>query len=361
MPPLVIAGAIGAIGSVAGGALSANAAGKAAQTQANAANYAANLEYQSGQNALGFQEAQYNNQNQMLAPYLQAGYGGLANLQNLLGIAPQGNYVSGPQSIQNGGTGPMSNLAGGAPGAAPGASTGAPRATGTPGPLAAIANAQNNAPRVPAPNAPVPGAAPTAPTSNLVNPSLGAFGSLSQGWNQQFEAPTDVTEQNDPGYKFRMQQGVNALQNSAAARGTLLSGGTAAGINAYGQDYGSNEYSNVYNRKLGEYQQAYNIFQQNQANQYNRLASLAGVGQVTAGQLGSAGQQTANSIGNILTGTASNIGNQVNNAAAATASGYAGQANAWGGALNNVSNLAQIYALSRQPGNASQVDFNAAG
>src|SRR5882724_7234324 len=47
--------------------------------------------------------------------------------------------------------------------------------------------------------------------SNLV--SGGGF----PDWNEQFKAPTDVTEQNDPGYKFRLQQGQQALENSAAA------------------------------------------------------------------------------------------------------------------------------------------------
>ena len=52
----------------------------------------------------------------------------------------------------------------------------------------------------------------------------GAVGKLSDlvqngglpAWNQQFQAPTDVTEQNDPGFQFRLQQGQDALQRSAA-------------------------------------------------------------------------------------------------------------------------------------------------
>ena len=54
--------------------------------------------------------------------------------------------------------------------------------------------------------------------SNLLAPG----GQLTQGYGS-FTAPTGVTEQNDPGYQFRLQQGQNALQNSAAARGGLLS------------------------------------------------------------------------------------------------------------------------------------------
>ena len=80
-------------GSIIGGIMAGKAASNAAQTQANAANTAAQLQYQSGQQALGFQQQVYGNTQAELNPYLQAGYGGLANLQYLLGITPQGNAV----------------------------------------------------------------------------------------------------------------------------------------------------------------------------------------------------------------------------------------------------------------------------
>src|SRR5258708_11871038 len=55
-------------------------------------------------------------------------------------------------------------------------------------------------------------------------------------WTEQFTAPTDVTEQNDPGYKFRLQQGEGALENSAAANGSLLPGNTRAAQQKFGQN-----------------------------------------------------------------------------------------------------------------------------
>src|SRR6202008_2057655 len=103
-------------------------------------------------------------------------------------------------------------------------------------------------------------------------------------------------EKTDPGFQFRLKTGLDALQNSAAARGGLLSGNTAKALEDYSQNYASNEYSNVYGRSLGEYQQAYNIFQNNQANKFNRLASLSGLGQTSAGQLNSAGQSAASNV-----------------------------------------------------------------
>lgn len=177
---------------------------------------------------------------------------------------------------------------------------------------------------------------------------MGPGGELAQGWNQKFEAPTDVTEQNDPGYKFRLSEGLNALQNSAAARGGLLSSGTAKNINDYAQNSASQEYGNVYNRALGQYQQNYNIFENNQANKFNRYASLAGVGQQAANQLSGAGQNASNNVSNILLTSGQQIGNNINNAAAARASGYVGGANAYGSALTGgVNDITQSILLSQ--------------
>jgi hypothetical protein len=168
-------------------------------------------------------------------------------------------------------------------------------------------------------------------------------GALSQPWTQPFVAPTGATEMNDPGYQFRLQQGMDALQRSAAAQGNLLTGGTLKDLTNYAQNYASNEYSNVYNRALTEYQQRYNIFQANQANQFNRLAALAGAGQTAAGQLGSLGLGTAHDI----SGLTADIGG-------ARASGYINQGNIWGGALTgatgNISQALMLRSLMQAPG-----------
>jgi hypothetical protein len=162
------------------------------------------------------------------------------------------------------------------------------------------------------------------------NPASGGYGSLMQPFNGQ------VSEQNDPGYQFRLQQGQQALQRSAAAKGDLLSGGTAKALQQYGQDYASNEYQNTYNRYMND-----------QTTKYNRLASLAGVGQQAVGQSGASGQAAAGNIGNILMASGQQIGNDYQNAGAARASGYVGGANAWSGALgggtNTLMQLMQLY------------------
>lgn len=104
--------------------------------------------------------------------------------------------------------------------------------------------------------------------------------------------------QADPGYGFRMSEGMKALEGSAAARGGLLSGNTLRGIQRYGQDMASQEFQNAFNR--------YGVERE---RRLNPLQSLAGVGQTTSQQLGAAGTQFANTMGNIGMTNAMNQGN----------------------------------------------------
>jgi len=127
----------------------------------------------------------------------------------------------------------------------------------------------------------------------------------------------------DPGYGFRLSEGQKALERSAAARGGLISGGALKAATRFGQDMGSQEYSNAFNRyqieraaKLGPYQ------------------SLAGVGQTTANQLGQFGAANAANVGNLMTG-----------GAAAQGAGQVGMANAVTGGLGTYLNYTQNNAL----------------
>lgn len=155
---------------------------------------------------------------------------------------------------------------------------------------------------------------------------------LSEPWRKAGETAlnkliplTDYTPfgmaqfQADPGYGFRMAEGMKALERSAAARGGLLSGATLKGIQRFGQDLGSQEYQNAFNR-----------YQSERQARLAPLQSLAGVGQTTAQQLGQAGQQMASNVGETLT-----------SGAAARASGYVGSANALTGALGTYLNYSQ--------------------
>lgn len=116
----------------------------------------------------------------------------------------------------------------------------------------------------------------------------------------------------DPGYQFRLQEGVNALNKTAAARGGLMSGSALKAAERYGQDYASGEYQNAFNRYW------------NQRNQIlNPMQSLLGQGQTTATNLGNAGQTYG-----------ANAGNTITQAGNARASGYVGGANALNSALS---------------------------
>lgn len=103
----------------------------------------------------------------------------------------------------------------------------------------------------------------------------------------------------DPGYAFRLSEGLKALNRSAAAKGGMISGGALKAAERYGQDYASQEYNNAYNRALTEYNAAVN----RENTGYNRLASLAGVGQTAVNALSNAAGTTgANVASTAMTG-----------------------------------------------------------
>jgi hypothetical protein len=127
----------------------------------------------------------------------------------------------------------------------------------------------------------------------------------------------------DPGYAFRLKEGQKALDRQAAARGGLISGGALKAAARYGQEMGSQEYGNAYNRALTRYNAGvnreatgynraltrYNADINREATGYNRLASMAGIGQTSANTIGAAGQNYATGAGNIAGAMASNVGN----------------------------------------------------
>lgn len=120
--------------------------------------------------------------------------------------------------------------------------------------------------------------------------------------------------QTDPGYDFRLSEGQKAIDRSAAAKGGLLSGAAVKAAARYGQDFASNEYQNAYNR--------YNT---NQTNLYNRLAGISGAGQTASNNLATQGTNYANSAGQLM-----------QNAANYNASGNVAQSNIFSTGLNSL-------------------------
>lgn len=143
----------------------------------------------------------------------------------------------------------------------------------------------------------------------------------TSGQDAAYMKPFSMADyQADPGYAFRLSEGMKGLERSAAARGGLLSGATLKGIQNYGQGLASQEYQNAFNR-----------YQTNQGNQFNRLAGIAGVGQTAAGNIGQAGQNYAGTAGNLNMMNAANMGNAQLAAGQARASSYGGIGTALGG------------------------------
>lgn len=114
--------------------------------------------------------------------------------------------------------------------------------------------------------------------------------------------------QSTPGYQFRLGEGQRQVDNSAAARGSTLSGATLKALSRYGQDYAS-----------GEYQ-----------NQFNRLSGMSTVGQNAAAGQGAASMAFGNSQAQNTIGA----GN-------ANAAGNMGAANAFGNAAGQYMNYNQ--------------------
>jgi hypothetical protein len=145
-------------------------------------------------------------------------------------------------------------------------------------------------------------------------PELEAASRYTPFGMEQFQA--------DPGYAFRLAEGQKALDRQAAARGGLISGAALKGAQRYGQDMGSQEYMNAFNR-----------YQAERSARLNPLQSLAGMAQTSTNQLGAAGQNYANAASEAIGAGAQ-----------ARASGYMGTANAIGGGVNQYLNYGQNQA-----------------
>ena len=132
----------------------------------------------------------------------------------------------------------------------------------------------------------------------------------------------NYNQNTDPGTQFRLQQGLNAMNASAAARGGLISGNALKAGQTFGQEMGSQEYQNSFNRYLQNYANAPNTFQLNRNNLLDPLKFLTNVGQAGA----------SNQAANVGSFGAANAANTMG-AANAQAAGQIGSANAYSNAI----------------------------
>lgn len=80
-----------------------------------------------------------------------------------------------------------------------------------------------------------------------------------------------------PGYDFRFNEGIRAMDSSAAHQGMLMSGRHISELQRQGDNFASNEFGNY----------------------YNRLAALAGQGATATGTISGAGGAASNNLANI--------------------------------------------------------------
>jgi hypothetical protein len=133
----------------------------------------------------------------------------------------------------------------------------------------------------------------------------------------------DVTQ--DPGYQFRMDQNIDALDSSASSRGRLLSGAQQKGVTDYSQDVASQEYANAYARESNE-----------KAKKFNILSGLSQGGQSSAAGQAQATSNLASTTGNIL----SNLGRSQNRSEVDQGKARAG---AYQGAATSVNQAGQNW------------------
>jgi len=148
----------------------------------------------------------------------------------------------------------------------------------------------------------------------------------SQGYGNMLKDFSAQDFQTDPGYAFRLSEGLKGLDRQAAARGGMISGAALKAAQRYGQDVASNEYQNAYNR-----------YNQNRSQRYQMLT-----GQQTAGANATNAQNAASA------NYANAAGDAYMQAGNARASGYVGQGNAMSQAAGSIGNyFAQQQMLNR--------------
>ncbi len=154
-------------------------------------------------------------------------------------------------------------------------------------------------------------------------------------FTHQFNAG-DLNANLAPNWKFALEQG-----QGAAANALNLSGGTGGNFAKGLVDYTLNKSGDLY-------QNAFANYTANQTNIFNRLASIAGIGQTANAQ-----------SGQVAVGLAPGISSSIQGAGAAQAAGTVGQANAITGGINNA---ASWYGLSQiakpQSGSNAPADPN---
>jgi len=148
----------------------------------------------------------------------------------------------------------------------------------------------------------------------------GALSQINTMLPQLNKMPTAADLRAMPGFEFGLNQGVGATGQ------TMNVGGGGSNV-----DLARRKFAIDYATNVGLPQ-----YMTQQTNIYNRLASLAGIGQTAQGQTNTLAQNTAGNIGQLGIGGASALG-----------AGQIGAANAYAGGLQGLGNAVTLGALMR--------------
>lgn len=184
----------------------------------------------------------------------------------------------------------------------------------------------------------------TWPYRGIGTQATNALGSMMPGQYQQYDqegnemgAPitgsgylTAQPTMNDlttlmPNYKFGLDQGMGQLKSQLNSLGGAVSGNAIQGGQQFAQDYAGNALQN-----------AFANYQANRQNVAQNVMNASNIGQGAVGITANAG-----------TGTASNVSNMLSNIGNANAQATMGSANAYAGGLNQIGNMAMLYAMKK--------------
>ena len=146
--------------------------------------------------------------------------------------------------------------------------------------------------------------------------------------------------QTDPGYNFRLSEGLKALDRQAAARGGMMSGAALKAAGRYGQDVASQEYGNAFNRfqtnrasQAGLYTDALNRERTRQMDEYGRLSDFTTRGANAAANTGTSQAAYGTNAANLMSQGAQAMGQGVLGAGQAIGAGQIGAGNTYNNAI----------------------------
>lgn len=113
-----------------------------------------------------------------------------------------------------------------------------------------------------------------------------------------------------PGYQMQLQQGLQAINNSAAAQGGLLSGANEMALNNYAQNQAATGFQSAWQRAQTAYGNAFSQNLQTQQNQANVLGQQANLYNTSANQYNQnvANYGTAAGVGLTAANDLANVG-----------------------------------------------------